>query len=537
MAVINAYVPLNMLNGISFSGLLYADSYYGISGWFTAQHSDGTNDTLWGYGFTYDMDVPTGTGTVTGYSVYGNWSTNLLVDVHDIDVPASWFLNAAYTLSTADDIVLERTVLAGADEVYGSAYADVLDGFGGDDVILAFAGNDIVYGEAGDDLLDGGAGADEIDGGEGRDAASYAFSVAGVTVSLASGVGWGGDAAGDTLHNIEHLVGSDFNDNLTGDAVGNILLGRAGNDFLNGGIGVDLMAGEAGDDVYVVDNIGDIVDESTAASGGIDTVQASISFSLANGANVLGSVENLALLGTNSINGTGNGLNNVITGNAGSNWLNGGAGADTMRGLAGNDVYVVDNAGDIVNEGLAGSGGTDAVQASISFSLANTTRVLGSVENLTLLGTGNINGSGNALNNGITGNAGSNWLNGGAGNDTLIGGAGNDRLTGGAGYDCFVFNSAPNAAGNVDRITDFKVSEDTIRLDNAVMPRLGSALDATEFWKSTTGLAHDASDRLIYETDTGWLNYDSNGSAAGGSVHIATLAPHLALTYADFMVI
>ena len=74
-----------------------------------------------------------------------------------------------------------------------------------------------------------------------------------------------------------------------------------------------------------------------------------------------------------------------------------GPGADNMRGGAGNDVYVVDNAGDIVDESMAGSNGIDTVQSSISFSLANTARVLGAVENLTLLGSGNINGTGNAL--------------------------------------------------------------------------------------------------------------------------------------------
>ena len=62
-------------------------------------------------------------------------------------------------------------------------------------------------------------------------------------------------------------------------------------------------------------------------------------------------------------------------------------------------------------------------------------------------------------------------------------------------------------------------------------------MEAGEFWKSTTGTAHDSSDRIIYETDTGWLNYDSNGNAAGGGVHIAKLAPNLALTSADFIVI
>ena len=268
------------------------------------------------------------------------------------------------------------------------------------------------------------------------------------------------------------------------------------------------MRGGAGNDVYVVDNAGDIVNESLAGSNGIDTVQSSISFSLANTARVLGAVENLTLLGTGNINGTGNALNNVLTGNAGTNVLErrrparqharlarqrrlcrrqcrrhrqreprrlerhrhrpvvdqlqpGQHGARARLGRepdaarlrqhqrhrqcpqqrdhrqcrrqraerrrlarttcaagAGNDVYVVDNAGDIVNESLAGSNGIDTVQSSISFSLANTARVLGAVENLTLLGSGNINGTGNALNNVITGNAGANVLNGAAGNDT-----------------------------------------------------------------------------------------------------------------------
>ena len=78
---------------------------------------------------------------------------------------------------------------------------------------------------------------------------------------------------------------------------------------------------------------------------------------------------------------------------------------------------------------------------------------------------------------------------------------------------------------------------DTIRLDNAVMSALGSAMESGEFWTNTSGRAHDSSDHIIYETDTGKLFYDSNGSAAGGSTHIATLSANLALTYADFLVI
>ena len=196
-----------MLTDISFSGLIYADAYQGLSSWFTADHSNGTNDTLWGYGFTYDAyGMPTGARTVTDYTVYGNWSADLLVDVPDIDVPASWVLNAAYTLSTADDIDLIRTALAGADDIYGSDHTDVLDGFDGDDLSWDTAGSDIVYGEGGDDFLFGGMGADEIDGGQGRYAAVVLHPDGGrQPFRWVNGVGSGGDAAGDILHNIEDL--------------------------------------------------------------------------------------------------------------------------------------------------------------------------------------------------------------------------------------------------------------------------------------------------------------------------------------------
>ncbi len=144
-------------------------------------------------------------------------------------------------------------------------------------------------------------------------------------------------------------------------------------------------------------------------------------------------LENLTLIGAAAINGTGNTLNNVITGNSAANILSGGTGADTMIGGTGNDTYVVDNTGDVVTENP--NEGADIVQSSITYTLGN------NVENLTLTGTGNINGTGNSLDNTLIGNSGKNTLAGGAGNDNLDGGAGSDTMMGGTGNDTYVVNA------------------------------------------------------------------------------------------------
>ena len=152
------------------------------------------------------------------------------------------------------------------------------------------------------------------------------------------------------------------------------------------------MTGGAGNDTYIVDDAGDTVTE--ALNEGTDLVQSSLSYTL--GANV----DNLTLTGSANINGTGNGDANVITGNSGNNTLDGGAGADTMTGGLGNDSYVVDDAGDMVTEAARRRHRPGAV--SVSYTLG------ANVENLTLTGSANINGTGNGDANVITGNSGNN---------------------------------------------------------------------------------------------------------------------------------
>ena len=179
------------------------------------------------------------------------------------------------------------------------------------------------------------------------------------------------------------------------------------------------LYGLAGNDLYLVDSSNDIVVEEVGA--GTDTVKSSVSYTLSLNA------ENLILTGSGNIDATGNELNNALSGNEGDNTLDGGLGNDSMAGGLGNDTYIVDSTADVVTEAL--NAGLDIVRASVSYTLST------NVEQLVLTATGNINGTGNALDNNISGNTGDNILSGGDGNDKLYGGDGNDTLLGGAGND------------------------------------------------------------------------------------------------------
>lgn len=232
----------------------------------------------------------------------------------------------------------------------------------------------------------------------------------------------------------------------------------------------------------------------------------------------------------------GMGGDDWLVGDAGNDMLDGGTGADFMEGGLGNDTYVVDNIQDWVLESIA-SGGTDLVQSGLSLTLAS------NVENLTLTGSAAINGYGNTLANVLQGNAAANSLDGGSGNDKLIGGNGSDKLYGGAGSDFFVFNVAPNAAGNLDTIADFQSNADKIQLSRAIFTALGTsatALTQSQFWSSAGDVkGHDADDRVVYNTSTGALFYDADGSGGVAAVQIALLgtSTHPTLLYSDILFI
>jgi hypothetical protein len=234
--------------------------------------------------------------------------------------------------------------------------------------------------------------------------------------------------------------------------------------------------------------------------------------------------------------GASNSGNEKFYGLAGDDVLRGGAGADYLDGGEGSDraSYSDSNAGVNVNlKAGTASGGHATGDTIVSIGLLS-----GSSYDDKLTGNDNLNIlDGGAGNDTLSGGGGTDTLNGGAGADRMLGGLGQDKLVGGTGNDTFVFDTALSSS-NVDVVDSFNPVDDTFQLENAVFTALSTGrLAASEFVKNTTGLAKDANDHVIYETDTGWLNYDYNGSAAGGGVHFAHLSPNLQLSSADFQVI
>ena len=127
-------------------------------------------------------------------------------------------------------------------------------------------------------------------------------------------------------------------------------------------------------------------------------------------------------------NATGGSAHDTFIGNSAANTIDGGGGADTMRGGAGNDTYVIDNAGDVVDESVVGCTGTDLIRSTVSFNLLDVVHAKGAIENLTLIGGAAINATGNALANVLTGNAAANTSRCAGRRQRLIGGVGNDTV-------------------------------------------------------------------------------------------------------------
>jgi Ca2+-binding RTX toxin-like protein len=324
-----------------------------------------------------------------------------------------------------------------------------------------------ITGSTGNNTLQGGLGNDSLDGGLGTDTASYAGATAGVTVTLATpGVAQNTVNAGtDTLTSIENLVGSDFNDTLTGDAGANKLEGGVGNDTLNGGAGNDSLDGGAGTDTASYAGTAAGVTVTLASSAAQNTVNA--------GLDTLSGIENL----------TGSSFNDALTGNTGANLLQGGVGNDTLNGGLGNDTL---------------DGGTGHRHRQLRRHRSRRDRhpgdqprrrtpstpaldTLTSIENLT----------GSSFNDTLTGNTGANLLQGGVGNDTLNGGLGNDSLDGGAGTDTASYAGA--TAGVTVTLATPGVAQNTVNAGTDTLSSIEN-LTGSSFNDTLTG---DAGNNIL----------------------------------------
>ncbi len=358
------------------------------------------------------------TGNALDNKLYANEGNNILDGGLGADRMTGYGGNDTYYVDNAKDIVVEQAG-EGTDGVRSSIsytltnHVENLALLGTSNIhATGNALDNKLYGNEGNNILDGGLGADRMTGGAGNDTYYVDNENDVIAEKAEEGVDGVRSSVSYTLSNhVENLalLGTG-NLNATGNALDNKLYGNEGKNILDGGLGADRMVGGAGNDTYLVDNINDVIAEK--AEEGVDGVRSSVSYTLSN------HVENLALLGTSNINATGNALDNKLYGNEGKNILDGGLGADGMTGGAGNDTYVVDNINDVVVE--KADEGVDGVRSNISYTLTN------HVENLALLGTSNINATGNALDNKLYGNEGNNILDGGLGADRMTGGVGND---------------------------------------------------------------------------------------------------------------
>ncbi|QQS10547.1 MAG: FG-GAP repeat protein [Rhodospirillales bacterium] len=321
--------------------------------------------------------------------------------------------------------------VSGAGDFNGDGYDDLVVGTNS-------AGSSyVVFGRAGGwssslslASLDGGAGFRLSAAGSGYGVSSagdvngdgYDDLMVGAQGSSLAYVVFGGPTFGIGPAGVAYTVdGGAGDDTITGQAADDTLDGGTGNDTLTGAAGNDTLSGGAGNDTYLVTEAGDVVNETSAGSSGIDLILSSIDYTLPTG------VENATNTSPSGRRLTGNAATNVLTGNTGADILDGGAGDDTLVGGAGNDTYVVDSVSDLVDE--SGGSGVDLVLASASHTLAT------GVENGAVISATGIALTGNGGDNSLTGGAGSDSLYGGSGNDGLWGGEGSDALEGGSGVD------------------------------------------------------------------------------------------------------
>lgn len=538
-------------------------------------------------------------------------------------IPASFNGNSVFSVrddfffvepetGTNDGELLEGNNLPNI--IFGSGGDDTINGYAGDDTLYGDNGDDIINGGIGDDIIDGGFGNDTIDGGTGNDILRISRPKSKIALTKQSNSSYLLEDLSDVSFGIDVLKGIqavEFSDgtiqletiddplpvislsasqtviegltspqtvvytvNLSNPSSQTITLqyttvngtALSGSDYTSSAGTLIFNSGVTSQNITIPilnDSTNEanesfsltltLTNPTNAALGTISTATTTITDTLtaSTTTNLPVNIENLTLTGTTAINGTGNAGNNTLTGNSANNTLDGGTGNDTLKGGAGNDIYLVDSVRDVVIENA--NEGQDTIQSAVNNTLTD------NVENLTLTGTANINGTGNALDNVITGNSGNNLLKGmngndlllgGKGNDVLVGGAGNDQLTGGGGADQFLFGSGAVFAQTqfgADTITDFLKGTDKLVLSklsfNVLTSAVGGNLLATEFAtiNTTTNeltLAGASTAKMVYNAGTGNLFYNQNlatsGLGTGGIFASLTGTPNLGIN--DFLI-
>ena len=373
----------------------------------------------------HGTSVLEGHGQGTAGEVDGTAGYKLVLPIASGEIRELSYKNALASFEAALSVKLRAAVV-------GDGGNDVLRGTGADDNLNGSGGRDVLSGRTGDDYLNGGSGRDVLYGGSGDD----------------------------------YLDGGRDNDRLFGNSGKDHLFGGSGSDELTGGSGHDHLYGGSGNDRAFFNvstdgsdtvNLGagsDIVSVSAATARQIRLTftSAEVGNGQATDANTLTNQDGGLAVRLQSENASGD-LTGEISrfDDEGMTFVASRAGVtfdvrDLVSGAARGDQF------EVVSLGTKAADTLTAVRSGDAYYFN--------------AGMGNDRVTGGRANDFLVGGAGNDTLDGRGGNDKFIAGAGNDVLTGGSGGDTFIFNAA--LAGNVDRIRDFRASDDTLQLDNAV---------------------------------------------------------------------
>ena len=443
-------------------GLNGSDIINGGDGDDTINGGDG-NDYLRGDGGDDTLDGGFGADWLrggAGADVLNGWAGTDWADY--ISSSAAVTVNLLTNTATGGDA--EGDTFLYIERVYGSTHDDHITGDNGVNYLRGWSGDDQLFGGAGNDYLQGGAGADTLDGGDGtNDWAYYVSSTIGLTINLGDTSLNTGEAIGDVYINIENIVGSRHDDDITGDSANNFLRGLQGDDSLQGGDGNDFLRGDQGADVH---DGGAGVDWAYYANN-----SAAVTIDLAANTASGGEATGDSFISIERVYGSR--FADTITGDSGANYLRGSFGNDTIIGSDGDDFLQGDSGADVLDGGNGSdwayyfsSGSTGGITINLGDTSQNTGEAIGdsyiSIENVV----------GSRFNDIIIGDYGDNYLRGAQGDDIINGGAGNDILRGEAGADTFVFESGTGS----DTVIDYDDSEDMIDLTDFGFADVNDAL-------------------------------------------------------------